>query len=175
MILLFLSIPIGPRTYAYLIIKPETYTLEATRFTLNTIPGINVKLDGPDLIYSHQENTGRIALGEPNRGVALLGAYAFIGVFVIFTRIRPFWQVVILVLTLIPLTAFCNLLRMVCYGLITIYYNAGPLSSVPRYSSAILSLLFAYGIFAATCFILAIIPSILTVEEDLTDERTDDR
>ena len=76
LLLVFLSIPIGQRKYADLIITPETYTLAATHRALNALPGVVVDQDGVDLTFHRASGSGTIALGEsPSRGVVVFGVY----------------------------------------------------------------------------------------------------
>jgi exosortase len=155
MLLLFLlSIPVSPRAYAALIIRPETYTLSATRFALDQLPGVDVRRDGPDLSFSRKDQYGTIALGEPRRGASLFTAYVAIGVFVVFARIRPVWQIMLLALAAVPITLLCNFLRIVCWGLIAIYTRPDPVNPVPRAVAATISLLLAYLLFAFGCWVL---------------------
>ena len=124
---------------------------EATRLALDQLPGVQVALVGPDLSYTRGEGSGTIALGEARRGASLLWASVFIGVFVVFARIRPFWQVVLMAIAAGPIALFCNFLRAFTWGAATIYGHAPPLSSMPRNVSAVVSLLAAYGAFALCC------------------------
>ena len=154
LLLIALSLPVGSRIYASLIIPVETGTLSATRLALDQLPGVEVTLVGPDLSYTRGQSSGAIALGEARRGASLLWASAFIGVFVVFARIRPFWQVILMALAAGPIVLFCNFLRAFTWGAATIYSQAPPLSSMPRNVSAVVSLLAAYGAFALCCTVL---------------------
>ncbi len=151
LLLIALSLPVGSRIYASLIIPVETRTLSAARLALDQLPGVQVALVGPDLSYTRGEVSGTIALGEARRGASLLWASVFIGVFVVFARIRPFWQVVLMAIAAGPIALFCNFLRAFTWGAATIYSHAPPLSSTPRNVSAVVSLLAAYGAFAVCC------------------------
>jgi len=151
LLLIALSLPVGSRIYASLIIPVETRTLSAARFVLDELPGVQVTLTGPDLSYVRGEASGTIALGEARRGASLLWASVFIGVFVVFARIRPFWQIVLMAIAAGPIALFCNFLRVFTWGAATIYGHAPPLSSMPRNVSAVVSLFAAYGLFALCC------------------------
>ncbi|MEW6252207.1 MAG: archaeosortase/exosortase family protein [Planctomycetota bacterium] len=148
LLLLLLSTPIGSRMYASLIIRPETATLALTHRTLDALPSVDVTLTGPDLDFRRGGARGTVALGESRRGAALLITYVFIGVFVAFARIRPAWQIVALAVAAVPVALFCNLLRLIGRGLITIYVEPDPLASWPRSVAAAGSLLLAYLLFA---------------------------
>jgi exosortase len=166
LLLLLLSIPIGARAYAALIIRPETVTLSATRLVLDQLPGVDVTLDGPDLSFVRGDQCGMFALGESNRGAALLATYAAIGVFVVFARIRPFWQVALMAAAAGPIALLCNIFRLVCWGIVAIYLPTEPVSPVPRAAAAVASLLVAYALFALGCWVL----SRLIVELDEDDD-----
>jgi hypothetical protein len=146
-LIVLLSFPIGQRMYASLIIRPETYTMAASRAVLDTIPGVEVTLDGPDLHFVRGERTGTIALGASNRGAALLVTYAVVGVFVAFSRIRPLWALALMGLAAGPVVLAANLLRMLTWGVVTMYGSAGPVSPGPRIVASIVSLLLAWAVF----------------------------
>jgi exosortase/archaeosortase family protein len=166
LMILALALPIGPRLYAAVIIKPETATLHLTRVVLDRLPGVEVWLRGSDLLYMYGGSPGAIALGEPYRGMDLLGAYTLIGVFVVFARVRPFWQIVMAVIAAGPIILLANFIRILTWGLVTIYGRAGPTSEFPRDLAIAASLLMAYGTFGLWCFIL----SRLVIEEDESSE-----
>lgn len=167
LLLVALAIPIGERMYASLIIRPETYTLSATRFVLDKLPGVSVERVGPDLLFTRGQETGSIALGEYSRGARLLVASVAVGVFVVFSRIRPVWQVVVMALLAGPIALFCNLVRMFAWGATTIYGGFGPLSGLPRAVSILASLVLAYVLFALLCVMLDNL--VLEVDEEEED------
>ncbi len=154
LLILLLSIPVGPRYYAGLIIKPETYTLAAARVVLDRLPGVDVQLHGPDLDFATADATGTVATGEPRRGASMLLTYAVLGVFVVFARVRPSWQALLMALAAVPIVLLCNLLRLLCWGVISIYAQPDPVSPVPRAIAAAVSLVLAYLFFAAACGVL---------------------
>jgi exosortase/archaeosortase family protein len=154
LLILMIAIPTGSRYYAFLIIKPEQYTLEAVRGTLDLLPGVFANLNGLDLSYTHGSHAGMIAMGEPVRGASLLLSFLTIGVFVTFARIRPFWQIVVMVIAGAPVVLFCNYARLLIFGLVTIYGRTEPLSFAPRVTAVVLSLLLAYGLSVLLLWVL---------------------
>ena len=167
LLLLMVAIPTGSRYYAFLIIKPEQYTLEAVRTTLDALPGVLVDLSGLDLSYIDESGSGTIALGEPTRGASLLLPFLMICVFVTFARIRPLWQVVVMAVVALPVVLLANYFRLLIFGLVTIYTGAHPQSSVPRVSAAVLSLLFAYVV---SVLLLWILGKVIVDERDSGQE-----
>ncbi|MHC4210991.1 MAG: archaeosortase/exosortase family protein [Planctomycetota bacterium] len=155
LLILLIALPTGVRHYAVLIIKPETYTLGAVRATLDMLPGVFVELEGLDLSYFGARGSGTIALGEHHRGAGLLLAYLTLCVFVAFARIRPWWQVVTLGAVAPLIVLLCNYVRLLTWGLVTIYGGAGPLSPVPRLVSSTVGLLLAYALFVLVSVVLS--------------------
>ena len=151
LLLVLLSIPIGTRLYATLIIRPETYTTAATTTALDQLPGIDTWVEGTDLFFSSKQSSGVIGLGEFNRGARLLLAFATVGVFVTFSRIRPLWRVAASGVAAAPIVLFCNFFRLLCWGLVVIYTGVGAASALPRNVSTVCSLLLSYGLFAFVC------------------------
>ena len=155
LMLLAMCLPQGgllPRT---LIVIPETVTLEVARATLALLPDMDIYLRGPDLIYRHAGGAGAIALGESSRDMAFLGSYGLIGVFVVFARVRPLWQVILACLAAGPIVLLANVLRVITSGVVTIYGGCSPTSEAPRDLSGTVSMLAAYILFGGWCFILS--------------------
>ncbi len=167
LLLLFLSIPVGARAFSSLTARTETYTLSATRFVLNQLPDISAVLDGPTLIFISDDLKGTVALGETRCAASLLVTYIFVGVFVVFSRIRPSWHVAMLALAAIPFSLSCNLFRLVCQGILTVYVSHDAVNPSFRAASAIISLTIAYLCFALTCWLLS------WLFEETDDERDD--
>lgn len=155
LLVLWLSLPIGARQYATLTIRPETYTLAATRLILDALPGVVVTQSGPDLDFARGEHRGTVALGEPRRGAALVVTYIMLGVCVAFARVRPAWQVVVLALLAGPIALLCNLVRLVGWGLLNIYARLPVESPWPRILASGCALLLAFGSFAVAAWVLA--------------------
>lgn len=155
LLLILLSLPIGARAYAALIIKPETLTLRLARAALAALPGAAVELRGPDLYFTHGDTAGTIALGEPHRGIAMLVAYVLVGVYVVFASVRPAWQVAVAAIAAGPIAIVCNLVRILTWGVVTIYARSEPTSLLPRSLATVISLLTAYALFALLCRVLS--------------------
>jgi hypothetical protein len=151
LLLVLASIPFGAGLYTRLIIRPETYTIAASAAVLDQLPGIHTWIQGTDLFFSSEQISGVIGLGESYRGVRLLQVFVAVGLFVVFSQIRSYWRLAVAALAAIPIVLFCNLFRLVCWGLVVIYGTVGPVSSLPRNFSAISSMLVLYGLFILAC------------------------
>jgi exosortase/archaeosortase family protein len=147
-VLALIAINVPTRLYASLIIRPETFTLKAVAAILDTVPGVMVEAKGSDLSWSTDGASGWIALGEPYRGASLMLASAALGLFVTYSRVRPWWHIAILGAAAVPIVLLCNLVRLTVWGLATIWLEAGPLDLRPQSIAIVASLLLAYGLFA---------------------------
>lgn len=148
LLLVMLAIPLGPRIYARLIILPETYTIQAVAAVLGALPGVDTVVRGVDVFFKSDFGSGVVALAESNRGVRLLPAFAALGVFVAFSRIRSIRRLVIVACAAVPIILFCNFFRFFCWGVLDVYAVDSPADPLPRNASTILSLLLAYVLFA---------------------------
>lgn len=148
LLLAMLAIPLGPRIYARLIILPETYTIQAVAAVLGALPGVDTVVRGVDVFFESDFGSGVVALAESNRGVRLLPAFAALGVFVAFSRIRSVRRLLMVACTAIPIILFCNFFRFLCWGVLNVYVADSPAGPLPRNASTILSLLLAYLLFA---------------------------
>jgi hypothetical protein len=146
LLIALIAVPMGSQYYAILMARPERQTVAAACATLDALPGVLVDRDGLDMSYVKGSEAGTIALGEPMRGASLLLSFLTILVFVTSARMRPLWQPGGMAILAIPLIMLCNYGRLLIHGLMTIYGGANPLSSMPRVTAAVLSLLFAYGL-----------------------------
>ncbi len=152
-LMLWLAFPIGSRIHASLALRPNVYTLRATGAALDMLPGVSASVDGSDLLFAHNDHNGVAGLGEANRGARLIFVYAAIGLFVVFSRIRSLGRLIVMSVLALPLLLFCNLVRFLLWAIVTVYGGFGPVSELPRDISTVLSLVFAYGLFAALCAI----------------------
>ncbi len=168
LIIFTLSIPIGSRYYAFLIIRPETLTIELASEIWNMLPGVLVELNGPDFTFHYGDVTGSIALGEPHRGASLLASYLLVGVFTTFCRVRPWWQILVMAVASVPIVLICNFSRLMVWGVMSIYAGAPPGAHAPRILATVLSILLAWGLFAAT---LGILKQIVAVPETAADPK----
>jgi exosortase len=151
LLLALIAVPIGAGLYTRLIIRPETYTIAASSVILGSLPGVETIVKGTDVLFSSAKNSGVIGLGESYRGVRLLQTFMMIGTFVVFSQPRTFWRLFWAALISLPIIFFCNLLRLLCWGLVTIYVDADPLSTLPRSISAAFSLFITYLLFVLIC------------------------
>jgi len=147
LLLAMLAIPIGDRIYARLIIRPETYTIGAVAAVLGRLPGVDAVVKGVDVFFDSGISSGVVALGQSNRGTRLLPAFAAVGVFVVFSRIRSVWRLTFVACMAVPVILFCNFFRLLCWAILQLYWADDPTSNLPRSVSAVLSLLLAYGLF----------------------------
>jgi len=147
LLLAMLAIPLGDRIYARLIIRPETYTIEATAAVLGRLPGVDTVIKGVDLFFESSSGAGVVALGQSNRGARLLAAFAVVGVFVVFSQGRSIWRLVFVGCATIPVILFCNFFRFLCWAVLQVYVAVDPASALPRNVSMILSLCLSYALF----------------------------
>ncbi len=148
LLILVLSLPLGARQTAALIVRPEMYAIAAAEMVLKQLPGVTVARDSVDLDFKRGSEQGTVALGEPRRGASLVVTYLVVGTCVIFAQPRSLGQTVFLGLVAGPLALLCSFLRLVLWGLANIYVTSDPGSAVPRALSAVGSLLVAYLVFA---------------------------
>lgn len=172
LLLLLLSIPIGQRAYAALVIRTETTTLSAARFVLDRLPGVAVNLDGPELRFTAGNLTGIVALGQTRHGASYLVTYVFIGVLVAFVRVRLIWQIIVFAMAAAPVAFLCNFLRVLTAGAIAIYARPDPVSPVNRFVAASVSFALAYSIFVLIGWLMSRLFIEDTDAED-QDENTD--
>ena len=171
MLLLFiLAIPIGGRIYARLIIRPETYTIKLTATTVGKLPGVDTTLKGADVFFKSRSTSGVVALGRSNRGARLLSAFAAVGVFVVFSRIRSPWRLLFIAVAAVPIVLACNLFRFLSWTLLDVYAFTDPAALMSQNLSSVLSLLLAYALFA----IVSSVRVNLFVEADENDAARED-
>ena len=147
LLLVMLAIPLGDRIYARLIIRPETYTIEATAAVLGRLPGVDTVIKGVDTFFESSSGAGVVALGQSNRGARLLAAFATVGAFVVFSQIRSIRRLLFVACAAIPTILFCNFFRFLCWALLQVYVEPDPESALPRNLSMTLSLCLSYGLF----------------------------
>jgi len=148
LLLIALSIPLGSRLYASLIIRPETYTIKLCAGVMDMMPGIKTSVKGLDIFIERGQDHIVAALGESNRGARLLYAFMTIGVFVGFSHSRSLGRSLLILLLLFPAAFLCNILRYLCLALANIFIVSNPASGFGRNFAAVVSMFAAYGLFA---------------------------
>lgn len=152
-LLLLLMIPIGPRFYVSVVGRPEAYTISAAAKALNLLPGVKTAVKGVNLLYWKDQVPGIIGLGESYYGARLLISTVAIGTFVVFLRIRSPWRLVFIAVVTPLIIIICNYFRLLCAGVLVIYTDSEPSSTMPRNVSTILGLFAAYGLFLLACLV----------------------
>ncbi|MDY7109720.1 MAG: archaeosortase/exosortase family protein [Planctomycetota bacterium] len=162
LLILLIAIPLGSRNYAMLTAGPGRQTLAAACAALDALPGVLIDRTGLDVSYIRGSVSGTIAPGEPVRGASLMLSFLTMIVFVTFMRKRPLWHLAAMGILALPLMMLCSFVRLFVHGLVTLYGGTDALSSVPRISAAVVSIVFAYG---ATVLVL------WTLEKIVIEER----
>jgi hypothetical protein len=171
LLLVFLAMPLGWFTYATLINKPERMMVRGSAMVLRMLPDTRVEVEHHDLHYTHGDTEGTIGLGEFHFGFAAPVAFLSAILFAIFVRVRPLWQVIVLLALAVPLVALGNFLRLVAHGLLTIYSSAPPTSGFPRDVSTVIALVLTY---AAICFAIWLLNSLLVDDDaDVADDEAE--
>ena len=142
-LMIAVAVPLGSRYYAALVIRPETMTLEIARMLLDLLPGVTAGLEVSDIIYLKGGESGAIALGYKYRGAMMLFPMALVGLYVIYARIRPWWQALVMLVLLGPIVFLGNIVRMFAWGVATIWLDAPPTDGRPYLISVVVALLFA--------------------------------
>lgn len=151
LLLILISIPMGPRLYASIAVRLETRTIAATSIVLDKLPDVDTQLDGVDLSFSSKGYSSIIGLGQSYRGMRLLFAYAVIGIFIVFSEMRSFLRYLFVSTAAIPIILFCNLFRFLFWGLMAIYTQSGPEKIILQNISDVCSLFVSYALFYLVC------------------------
>ncbi|MCZ6682948.1 MAG: archaeosortase/exosortase family protein [Planctomycetota bacterium] len=153
-LMLGLCLPLGERTMERFSIDIQRESLRAALIPLKLLPGVKTRTAGMTIAYSYDGKEEHLGLAEQRFGARLWPACLVVGLFTVFSRRRPRWQVVFLTLASIPIVAFCNLMRIFAWAVLAVYGGFGPVSSAPRNASLGISLIVAYGSFAFGCWLL---------------------
>ena len=96
------------------------------------------------------------------KGASLLLASAVLTVFLTCIRIRPAWQVLIMLCAAAPIACIANLLRLLSWGIVTIFIFPDPASGGSRIIATLVSLCVAAAMSMGLLFLL----EKLLIEED---------
>lgn len=166
-LLMAVAIPVGWNTYSTMIIRPETLTMDVAARLLDALPGWGVTLHGTDLHCVHAGVTSVAGLGDPHVGCMAPVSLACLYLFVVFARVRPWWQVAIFAVVGGPLVLLGNLLRVLAHAWLTVSATAAPLDRMPRDAALVISLLAVYGMAVVIGFLL---DRLLVDGDEATDE-----
>ncbi len=130
-------------------------SLRAAAAALDVMPGIEAHTDGMAIAYRAGDVTGVCGLAEQRFGVRLMPAYLMVGLYVVFSRRRSGLHIAILALASIPIGLFCNILRLDVWGAVSAMGGFDFVNPLPRNIAFAMSLMAAYGLFAAGCGMLS--------------------
>jgi len=136
LLVLAVSIPTGSRYYAFLIIRPETWTLSFSEEILGLLPGAFVELQGSDLHYERGADSGVVLLGEPHRGASLLLSGAAIFFFSALWRPAGRAMTALALVAAGPLLLMINMARMILIGILFVMTGAEVEASWPWVAGA---------------------------------------
>ncbi len=147
-------LPLSERSMERFSVATQRASLFAAVTMLKAVPGLEVSTHGTTIAYQHGTSSGEFGLGEQRFAFRLIFVGFMIGLLVVFSRRRPPWQIILLVLTSVPLVLISNVLRMIAASLVTVYGNGSPVSNIPRNVSIVVGLVTTYLLFYLMCGLL---------------------
>ena len=164
-------LPLSERSMERFSLATQRASLYGAVSALNAVPGITASRHGTTIAYSRGAQSGEIGVGEQRFAFRLIPASLMIGLFAVFARPRPTWQIVLLTIVALPLVLLSNVLRIVAASLVAIWGNFSSVSNVPRNISIVAGLLLAWLLFILAMGLLrhvARLGQLFYVEEDST-------
>jgi len=172
-----LCLPLGERTMESKSLALQRISLRAAVTALDAMPGIEARVDGTAIAYRAGDAKGVCGLAEQRFSARLMPAYLMVGLYVVFSRRRSRLHIAVLALASLPIGLFCNILRMDVWVAVSALGGFDLVSAMPRNVAFAVSLMVAYGLFAAGCGMLSssgrLAWRIFTVEDEESDEGID--
>lgn len=165
---LYFAIPLPDELYRRLTMPLRLWAAQVSTVILNLIPKLEATCQGVtiDVIYGGQRLEPSLDVADACSGMRLLWAFLALGVLMAYLHKRPAWQRAVLLMSTIPISILCNIIRVTVTGLIYILGD-------PQYAQGVYHhMLGNLMIFVAFLFysILAWLMSNLFVEEETVRE-----
>lgn len=172
LLLIIISTPLSSRTYVNLTLPIDRETSRLMALCLGALPDLSFQIVGDSLTFTRAGSAGSIALGEFHPGCSMLLVPLVVGLVVVFSRVRPWWQVLIVSVATGPILLFCNFLRLLTHSVLTIYVQPDPTARSPQYVSALVLIAAGYACFSIACrFAERLLVEDLPEEDCLAEEQ----
>ncbi len=164
---LYFAIPLPDELYRRLTMPLRLWAAQISTLLLNLIPNLEAACQGVviDVVYKGQRLEPSLDVADACSGMRLLWAFLALGVLMAYLHKRPAWQRAALLISTIPISILCNIIRVTVTGLIYILGD-------PRYAQGVYHhMLGNLMIFVAFLFYYALawLMSNLFVEEETVE------
>lgn len=115
------AIPIPDQYYVQLTMPLRMISTQLSAILLNLAPGIELEVQGVVIDYYLGGSRGSLNVEEACAGMRLMMAFVTLGVAMAYVCDRPTWQRICMVMACVPISVFCNIIRVTTTGFFTIY------------------------------------------------------
>ena len=102
-LMLWLSLPLTERTMESKSLTLQRVSMHVAAAPLKLLPGVETRVEGLVIAYQTDDRRGQIGLAAQRFGLRLVPACGIIGIFLVFCRCRPPWQLGLLLLATVPI------------------------------------------------------------------------
>ncbi|MFH0981202.1 MAG: exosortase/archaeosortase family protein [Planctomycetota bacterium] len=146
--------PIPDQYYVQMTMPLRMLTTQLSAMLLGLIPGIELEVQGVIIDYFYKGNPGSLNVEEACAGMRLMMAFVTLGVAMAYLGDRPTWQRVCMVLACIPISVFCNIVRVTVTGVLTVAGHNELAQGAAHTLLGLAMLPIALGLFALVGYVL---------------------
>ena len=152
---LCLANPIPDQYYVELTIPLRMVSTQVSAMLLRLIPGIEIETQAVVMDYFYDGSKGQLNVLEACAGMRLMMAFVTLGVAMAYLGDRPVWQRICMVVTCVPISVFCNVIRVTVTGGFTVFGRGDLAHGTPHTLLGLAMLPIALGLFLLTGHILS--------------------
>jgi len=170
---LIFAVPLPRRYYVSLTMPMRHLAAAITTALLNLVSGMEATVSGVviDVIYKGQRLEPSLNVAEACSGMRLLMAFLALGVAMAYLHHRPLWQRLVLLAGTIPISIFCNIVRVTVTGFIYVLVHPKYTQGIYHDTLGLAMLPLAFGLYG---FLAWFMSSLFIEETDVVTKRTDD-
>jgi exosortase len=146
---LFFAVPLPKGVYFSLTDPLRRLAAVLATHVLNLFPGLDIEKLGSTIHYVYRGQSGALGVADACSGMRSTMTLCALGVAVTFISERPWWQRVIMIGACIPIAIFANFIRVATTSVLHIFVNPKYATGTYHTVLGLVTLLIAFGVFAA--------------------------
>jgi exosortase len=151
---LMFAMPLPETLYAQLTIPLRNIAARVSAGCLSILPGMMAEAQGTIVEYMYDGRTGNLDVENACSGMRLLVTMSALGVAMAFVSDRPLWQRMIMILACVPISVFCNMIRVTTTGFLYVFGKTELASGVPHMILGLGMLFLAFGLYGGISYVL---------------------
>jgi len=151
---LVFALPLPGQVYEQITMPLQKIASKAAALVLNVLPGMDARAENIVITYLYKGSVGALNVEQACSGIRLMMAFVALGVAMAFASERPLWHRMVMILSCIPISIFCNMIRVTTTGLFVVFGQEELAHGFYHTLLGLAMLLIAFSLFGAISYVL---------------------